>query len=28
MFETDPATGAPWLLADLNDAELLLERTA
>jgi hypothetical protein len=28
VFETDPATGAPWLLADLNDAELLLERTA
>lgn len=28
VFETDPATGAPWLLADLNAAELLLERTA
>jgi len=28
VFETDPDTGAPWLLADLNAAETLLERTA
>lgn len=27
VVENDPATGAPWLLADLNAAQVLIERT-
>lgn len=27
VFEVDPSTEAPWLIEDLNDAEVILERT-
>lgn len=27
VFEVDPATGTPWILADVNDLQTLIERT-